>query len=283
MQPQVYKRIIKLLLPILTIGIFIIPSKGSPEEVLKIGGTGSAIGSMKLLASAFQKNDRAVEVEILPSLGSTGGIKAVSRGAIDIGISGRPFKDEELKLGLWVTEYAKTPLVLVTGNDVNISNLSTEEVIKIYRGKIQTWPDGQRMRLILRPVHEADNLLIKQISPEMSEAVDEALSRHGMLVAITDQENLNLIEKIPGALAFSTLAQIISEKRSVKILSFNGVNPSIKTLAEGSYSLLKAFLIVTKKEPSMATQRFIEFIHSPNGRKILEESGNWSGPGKIRE
>jgi phosphate transport system substrate-binding protein len=243
-------------------------------EVLKIGGTGSILGTMRHLGKSFEKTDPGITVQVFPSLGSSGGIKAVSKGAIDIGVSAFPLNEEERKLDLSGFEFAKSPLVLITRNGVGISGLSTDQLIKIYRGETQAWPDGERLRLVLRPASDSDTLLIKNISLETKKAVECALARPGMLLALTDQDCLDTFEMTPGAFTFSTLTQILTEKRSPKMLTYNGVKPSLQTLSDRSYPLYKPFFIVTRPEPPDRAKKFLSFIQSPKGKKILEESGN---------
>ncbi len=250
------------------------PSFTVAAEVIKLGGVGSALGTMRLLSAAFEKSHTGVKVIELPSLGSTGGIKAVAGGAIDIGLSGRPLKDEERGQGVIETEYARSPFVFVTNKNNAVSGLNTGELIEIYEGTKQTWPDGARIRLVLRPASDVDTALVEKISPEMGQAVKIALSRPGMIMAITNQESDKTVEKIPGSLGTSTLTQVVSEKRSLKILSFNGVYPSVTSLHRGSYPLFKGLFVVTKSAPSALAWKFIDFIRSREGRKILEESGN---------
>ncbi len=274
MLPELQKRFMIILSLVLVVTNFMPYSPALGEEVLKIGGVGSALGSMKLLGAVFEKSHPDVKVEVLPSLGSAGAIKAVAKGAIDLGLSGRPIKDEESKLGLSVNEYARTPFIFVTRKDVNISGVTIKEIIKIYRGETETWPDGKRIRLVLRPSEDSDTLIVKKISPEMSKAVETALSRPGMMMVLTDQENADIMGKTQGAFGFSTLTQVIAEKRPLKILSYNGVTPGVKTLANGSYPLFKPLFIVTKPEPSELVQKFIDFVRSAEGSRILEESGN---------
>ncbi len=243
-------------------------------EVLKIGGVGSALGTMKLLGNAFEKKNPGVEVDVLPSLGSSGAVKALSKDAIDIGLIGRPMKDEEKILGLSVTEYAKTPFIFVTKKEINISNITHDEIVKIFNGEALKWPDGERIRLVLRPAGDSDTLIVKKISPEISAAMDIALSRQGMIMALTDQENADMTEKTAGSFGSSTLTQIISEKRHLNILNYNGVVPSVKTLSNGKYPLFKPIFIITKPEPSKLVRKFLDFIRSSEGKRILEESGN---------
>jgi len=268
------KGFMRILLLVIVITSFILYSPALAEEVLKIGGAGSALGSMKLLAAAFEKSHPGVKAVVLSSIGSIGGIKAVSKGGIGIGLTGRPLNKEELKLGLSVIEYARTPIIFVTRNNINVSNLSTGEIIKIFRGEIQTWPNGERIRLILRQAAESNAIAVNQISPEMRKAMEIAMSRPWRLVALTDQESTDLVEKTPGAFGFCTLTQAISEKRNMKILSYNGIPPITKNLVNDSYPLSKSHFMLTKPKPSAMVKEFIRFVRSSKGKRILEELGN---------
>ena len=71
---------------------------------------------------------------------------------------------------------------------------------------------------MLRPGVESDTGIVKSMSAEMARAVDSALTREGMIMAITDQNNANNMENIPGAIGSITLAQIISEQHALKPL-----------------------------------------------------------------
>ena len=66
---------------------------------IRIGGTGGAYGSLTQVATSFQKKYPNVRFDFIPSLGSTGGIKAVIAGSIDLGLSSRPLTDAELHQG----------------------------------------------------------------------------------------------------------------------------------------------------------------------------------------
>jgi len=268
-----WKKSLRILFLIVVTHSLTLPAAAFAEDCLKVAGTGSALASMKILGQAFEKSHPGVKVKIVPSLGSTGGIKAVSKKAIDIGISSRVLNDEERQFGLSVIEYARSPLIFVTNRNVSISNVTSDDIVKIYNGAKTIWPDGQRIRTPLRQSNEIDIHIVKMISPEISKAINTAMSRPGMMTAVTDQDNADMIERTPGAFGISTLTQVISEKRRLKILSYNGVTPSAKSLASGSYPLSRFFFTVTQKNMSVPTRKFLAFMQSTQGKKILEENG----------
>lgn len=244
-------------------------------EEIKIGGTGGALATMQLLAQAYAKSHPETRITVLPSLGSSGGIKAVNTGAVQLAVSSRPLNDTEIKQGAVEIEYGRTPFVFATSVTNKIAGVTIPELIDIYAGKTDKWPDGIKIRLVLRPLGDSDSEMIKSISPEMREAKIQAEQRKGMLFAVTDQETADNIEKIPGALGPSTLAQILSEKRGLKALKLNGVEPSAKSIADGSYPLHKRLFIVTSSKTPPSAQQFAAFVRSPPSREILRQTGHW--------
>ncbi len=248
-------------------------SLASPGQVLTIGGVGSSLGTMEALARAFESVNPGIRVRVLPSLGSTGGINAVAQGAIDLGLSGRPLREEEAKKGIEAKPFARTPFIFVT-KKANVTGLTAGELIDIYEGRSLTWPDGTRIRLVMRPAGDTDTAIIRGISDEMNRAVNTALGRDGMIMAVTNQESDETVEKTPGSLGASTLAQAVSEKRSYAVLSFNGVEPSPGNLSNRTYPISKTFYFVTSPETSSLARQFISFVRSLAGISILEKNGN---------
>jgi phosphate transport system substrate-binding protein len=109
----------------------------------------------------------------------------------------------------------------------------------------------------------------------MKEAVQAAQKRPGMLVASTDHDAADSLEKLAGALGSSTLAIIVSEKRPLKALKVNGVEPTVETIADRSYPYWKAMLFVTGPRTGAAAHEFIAFVRSPAGREMLGRTGHW--------
>ncbi|MBI4681879.1 MAG: substrate-binding domain-containing protein [Nitrospirae bacterium] len=244
------------------------------KGTIKIGGTGTALGSFKELGEAFKKIHPDVNIVILPSLGSGGGIMAVNEGALDIGLSSRPLKDAEIRQGAVSVEYARTPFVFATALKIEGTNFTLKDIAKIFSGETKNWPDGTPIRLVLRPESDMDTIILKGMSPEMDKSVRKSLSQEGMMVAATDQEGADTMEKVRGAIGTSTLAQIISEKRHLNTIRLSGVMPDMKNLADGSYKYYKTLFIVTGPKSGPVTKSFIEFINSKEGKAILTKTGH---------
>lgn len=242
-------------------------------EELRIGGTGTGLGTMQLLGQVWRKNQPDTKVTVLRSLGSGGGIKAVLAGQVDVAVSSRPLKDAEIAQGARQTEYGRTPFVFVVHRNSKVSGVSTRELADIYAGRTESWPDGTRIRLVLRPVGDTDSETIKTISPEVRAAKELVEQRKGMSFAVTDQEAADSLEKIPGAFGPSTLALILTEQRPLKPLRFNGVEPTPVNIENGSYPLMRTLYLVTSSKSPPAAQRFVDFVQSVPARELLRKHG----------
>lgn len=256
-------------------GIFDFNKPARGDEI-RIGGTGGAIGTMQMLADAYNKSQAGVKVVIVPNLGSSGGIKAVIAGAIQIGVSGRPLKDAELSQGAKEIEYGRTPFVFATSlKNAGATAVTTQQLVAIYSGTMDRWSDGTKIRLVLRPESDSDTESMGKISPEIREAALLASKRAGMLIAVTDHDAADYLEKVSGSVGTTTLAMILSEKRSLKALKLNGAEPSVKSIARGSYPYYKQMVLVTGPKTPPSAMRFIAFVQSPAGRQILTRAGHW--------
>lgn len=244
------------------------------ETVIRVGGSGTGTGAMKIVASAFEKKYPGITVRVMPSLGSSGGIKALLGGALDIALSARPLNDQEKAQGGTVVFNARTPFVLMANKSVTKFNMTTGELEAILSGRQLNWGDGKPIRLILRPAGDSDTKLVQAISPEISQAMKSALNRADKNVALTDQDADKDINNISGALGFSTIAQITNEKLSARALKFNGVTPSVKNLKNHSYPLVKELLVVVnQKKATPEILKFIDFLKLRSTANLLEKSG----------
>lgn len=243
-------------------------------EVVRIGGTGSGLATMSALAKAFQSRNPEFQFEIIPSLGSSGGIKAVSSGTIQIALSNRALKPAEAVAGLQADEYARTPFVFVTSKS-GVKDLALTQIAAIYAGRQPQWHDGSPVRLVLRDFGDSDNTVIAAMSPEMKEAVLTAHKRKGLRIALNDQEGVDAVEELSGGFGASTLALVRSENRRVNVLAVNGVEPTIENLKNGRYPYFKEMhLIHFDVNASVQVKKFLGFIRSSAGQGLMTQLGN---------
>jgi phosphate transport system substrate-binding protein len=251
-------------------------SGGAAAEEFKIGGTGAALGTMQLLAEEFTAKNPDIRATIVPSLGSGGSIKALVGGAIGLAVISRPINESERKLGVVAMEYARTPFVLAVSTKSKVTEITSRELADIYAGKMVKWADGSPVRIVLRPASDIDTEMVKNISPEIRRGLAAAEARPGVRFSVNDQDAANDLENIPGAIGPVSVALIVSEHRALRALKLDGREPTTINAASGAYPYHKRLFLVTGAKRSAAVERFVAFVQSPAGRKILASNGQWN-------
>lgn len=250
-------------------------------EPLRAGGSGSATKLLSILSARFADDPANSALRVIPSLGSSGGLRAMAEGAIDIAVSGRPLNAEEIRQGLRVVATLRTPFVMVTSHDTP-NELKSTEIAGIYRAPKAAWADGSPLRVILRPKSDSDTPLLGALFPEMGPALEAARARHDVTVAATDQDNADAAERISGSLAGSSLTQIKTEQRQLRLVPVNGVVPSLASLESGAYPFGKRLYVVLPAQGDTRAEHFVRFLHSPAGEAVLRDAGSLivADPGK---
>jgi phosphate transport system substrate-binding protein len=242
-------------------------------DEIRINGSGTCLQMMKPLIEGFSRETRGVAVQMEKPLGSAGAIKALLAGAIDIAVVSRPLKPEETAQGAKFRDFGRTPLAIVTEISLPLKNISTRELEDIYSGKTLKWPNGEIIRIIMRPNEDADTRIMKSLSPGMIDAIAQAQQRRGLMIAVTDPESDEAITKIKGAIGASGLVGLIVSKLPLNVLTLNGVKPSRENLAKGTYPLAKDISFVTTGKLPDTGERLLSFIYSKRGRSIAEKAG----------
>ncbi len=245
---------------------------GKRAEIMIVGGT-SASGTLKMLAAAFVKSHPGISVQVSSLSDNSGTIKAVLAGAADIGLMSKPLQGKESTLGVISIEYARTPLAFIAGPGVDLTGVTINDVVKIYRGETTTWSNGKPIHLILQPAYDNDTALLRRLSQDMSQAVDIAFARPGIVIAISTQDEYDTVKNVPGSFGFCSLTKVLTEKGSVKILSLNGVFPTTANVNSGSYSFFKPLYMIFKTNASHEVTEFLKFVDSPVAAKLIEKTG----------
>ena len=249
------------------------PAGGALCETIRINGSGAPLEMLKPLADAYMKNNPNIRIEINKPLGSSGAVKALLAGALDLALSSKQLKPEETAKGARAVEYGRTPLMIVTGKGGGKGSVTTRELEDIFSGRTKKWPSGEIIRPVLRPEGDIDTTILRKLSTGMDRALTVAHGQKGALVAVTDPESNEVLAKTPGSVGAAALCGFEQQKLPLTVLSLNGVAPTTRNLANGSYPLAKEIRFITTERISPPTRRFLDYALSPKGRVLAEKHG----------
>jgi phosphate transport system substrate-binding protein len=246
------------------------------SKTLRMGGTGSSIGMLRQVGGEFAAAAGGVKVIVIPSLGSSGGIHALTDGKLDVAVSARPLKPAEAAKGVRQVLVLRTAYVLATSHR-KPNGLKTADLPKIFSASKPTWADGTPIRLILRPRSETDTKLLGKLFPGMDKAIEDLRRRAEVPIAATDQDNADMAERLPGSLTGTTLTQLMTEHRRLQLVTLDGVAPTLVNCENGSYRFAKNLYFILRPNDAPVAQEFIAFLNSPQGEKALRDTGTLPG------
>ncbi len=239
---------------------------------MAMGGTGGVTEPLRVIGQRFSALSGGGVVDVVPGLGSGGAISAAADGVLQVAVSGRPLTAVEAARGLTVTSVVCTPYVLATSRPEPAS-LDRGAIAALYAQTAPRWADGQPVRIVLRPRGESDNDVLFRSFPGVEQAVQQARQRDSVPVAATDQENADMAEQIPGSLVGTTYAQMITERRSLRMMAINGVPPDLDAYQSNRYPIGKPLYIIIKRDQAPEVTRFLDFLRSADGLAVMRQVG----------
>lgn len=194
--------------------------------------------------------------------------------------------EEELSLAavkgieLEVVPVVKEAFVFLINKNNPVSDISVEEIQKIYQGKIRNWKDigGEDKEIIAyqRPDNSGSQTLMQnQVMKglEMAEAPTELkpAGMGGLIDVIAGYDNSDR------AIGYSVYyyANSMYSKNTVKFVNVNGVEPNNANIMSGLYPFTSAYYAVLKhSEPENSnTRKLLNYLLSDEGQKLAENSG----------
>jgi phosphate transport system substrate-binding protein len=253
-------------------------ASASPGPAIRVGGTGAGVDA---LAALFDGGSQGgVSIEVVPSLGSGGGIKALLAGVLEVAVIARALKPDEEARGLRAVEVFRSPLVWAAASRTRTGPLRSADLTAIYAGQFTAWGDGAAVRPVLRPEGDTDLDAVAAWKPDLAQAMLQALRRPGMRVAMTDDEAVENIEHIPGAIGSTTLGLVLQRQGQLRVLDIDGVAPSVRALAEGRWRPHKVYRLVTRTPAPEPGTRLLQQLEAPAAQARLTTLGHW--PGRAR-
>jgi phosphate transport system substrate-binding protein len=215
------------------------------------------------------------------------GIKMLLDGELSFAFNGRPLKDQEyVQAQLRNIELLQVPIAIdgitVFGNhDLEVGNLSLDQVKDIFTGKITNWRQLGGADLPITPV---------LLTPENLEilAIDD-LTQVSPNTEYVSNYTLTIRKVIatPGAISF-TSTSLVQNQQGIKVFNLaaehssdyiapmTGKQPNLELFKNGTYPLTRRLFVVIRQDGTpdqLAGKAYIEMLLSNQGQEIVEDSG----------
>lgn len=238
------------------------------------GGTVNTDGStsmadvMGALTEAFKAKEPDITVNY-SGTGSGSGISGVLDGTCDIGLSSRELKQEEIDQGAVAHVVALDGVAVVVNPKNPVSDLTTQQIADIFTGKIANWSE----------LGGADSPIAvygREDGSGTRSAFEEIVGVEGACAYTNEYGStgdvIGNVASNENAIGYASLSAVDSSVTAVQV---NGVAPSEATVKDGSYTIQRPFVMVTKQGVALseAAQAFLDFAMSSEAAEYITAAG----------
>ena len=226
----------------------------------------------KAFAAHFQRKT-GVEVTVSES-GSGNGAKSLINKTCDIADMSRPMKPNELAAAKANGVKPVQNVVALDGMAVivhprnRVQALTRAQIRDIYAGRITNWSK------VGGP--NAPIVMIQRESNSGTQDTFKELVMHEEPIAPSAETQASngavksRVATTPTAIGFVGLGYV---DRSVKSVAVDGVKASVQTVKSGKYPISRSLYMYTNGAPAGNVKKFIDLPKTPEGKKIIIETG----------
>ena len=232
------------------------------------GGSTSVEKVIGALSEAFMEANPGVDVTYDPT-GSSAGVTGAADGTLDIGLSSRALKEEEISKGLKETTFALDGIAIVVNTENTATDLSLEQIAGLATGEITNWsevggPDAPVVLIGREAGSGTRDGFESIVGVEDKCAYEQELTSTGAVLAG--------VAANPNAFGYVSLASVDD---NVKMVTVDGVTASEETVKDGSYKIQRPFVFATKEgeELSAQAQAFYDFALSEEAAELIAAAG----------
>ena len=235
---------------------------------LDIAGGTAHIPVMKEAAKRIMQANPEIRITVAGG-GSGVGVQKVGEGLVQIGNTGRALKEGEIeKYGLVSRPFAIDGVAAVVNPANPVSNLSKEQLAKIYSGEITNWKD-------LGGADASISLYMREDGSGTRETFETLAIADGAVSAKSNVVNSNgamktAVAQDENAIGYVGIGHLDD---SIKALVLDGMTPSQENAKNGSYKITRLLYMNTKGQPEGLIKAFIDYIYSPEGDEIIVKAG----------
>ncbi len=243
----------------------------SSTKTVTIAGSTSVQPLSEVLGEKYSKEHSDVKIDVQGG-GSGEAVKSLKEGICQIGALSRDLEAEEKSdVGKQYT-IAKDGVAIVVNKDVNIDDITLDQLKDIYTGKITNWKDVGGDDADIAVVSREEGSGTRGAFTEITGVAkdDKDNTTKDALVQSSTGAVVKTVKSTPNSIGYVSLEAVDDSVKAVKV---EGVDASADTVLDGTYKISRPFIYVVGDKVDNATQDYIDYVMSDEGQKEVEKAG----------
>ncbi|MGQ0522850.1 MAG: phosphate ABC transporter substrate-binding protein [Betaproteobacteria bacterium] len=263
-----------VLRPVVFIVAFIAGSHAWAAEQIQIDGSTGVTPLVAALAKAYREHNPNVTIHIGKGLGTKARIEALREGKIDIAMASHGLNVESIKKqGMTVHEIAKVAVVFGVNASVPVADLDDTQICDIYSLAKNNWKELGSSDTTIVPITRPDSEVDTEVVRHHIGCLTKLKMSDAVSVAPKAGEMAQALASTPGAIGMTTMTVVEQSAGRIKPVSLRGVAPTAANVRSKAYNLTRDSFLVTQAAPAPAVAKFLEFVRSSAGEKIIAANG----------
>jgi phosphate transport system substrate-binding protein len=244
---------------------------GSEKLSIKVSGSTTVLPIAQQAAEKFMASHINADIQV--SAGGSGvGIQNIGDKTVDIGMSSRELKTEEIAKypELVPTKIAYDGMAIIVHPSNTISSITIAQVRDIYAGNVTNW----------KSIGGPDKTIVVIGRDSTSGTRDFfTTSIMGSVPYVKTQQELNsngaiqqAVSQTPGAIGYVGLGYLSGVKALPVNVNGTTIEPTVGNVLSGKYPLSRPLYMITNGQPSGLARQFIDYILSPEGQGIVRST-----------
>jgi phosphate transport system substrate-binding protein len=221
---------------------------------------------LTIIGKAYMKKNPKETIEVnQKSLGQPGGIAALNAGVIDIAMSAMPLNAEQSKLPFKPLEIAIVSGVVAVSKDVQVANISSQQLCDIYSGKIKSWKEvgGADAAILVLTKPESDST--KTIFRKSFACMEKLIEAPNTILLAKSQEMFVALQTKQNAIGIVDGIALNDSAGKFKSLKIDG-----NSIDSPKWPYFLRNHLVISKAPKEGVKKFMEFVKSPEGQALIK-------------
>lgn len=236
-------------------------------DELRVVGTGDGLQLLRGVAARFNERAAGTEVVVPDSIGSGGGIAAVTTGEERLARVARVLKPSEQAIGLQYVPFARIPSVFFAHPSAGVNSLTSEQTRAIFEGKVRSWADVGGNDVKIRVVRREDGDSTLQVLRASMPGWQDLTFTERSKMAVTTQDAVATVRTVEGAIGFAPYTEVLGDEATV--LAVDGLLP-----IDPGYPSTGELAFVFRSETMTPQMRsFIDFARSAQARTLMLAEG----------
>ena len=250
-----------------------VPTIHAAGSEITIKGSTTILPVAQVASEVFMEKNPGIKISVQGG-GSGVGIASLLDKTTDIATSSRKIKTEEIEKGKASGIIPNEIAIALDGIAVivhptnSVKALTKAQIKDIYTGKLSNWSEvgGKDAKIVIvnrdtsSGTYEAFEIL----------ALNKEKVRPDALTTASNQAVAQTVAQTPGAIGYVGHGYLTPK---VKAVTVDKIECTKQTIQSEKYPLSRYLYVYTNGKPTGNVQKFINFILSKEGQKLVEDEG----------